>query len=267
MGVVEAAGGVVTTPVVQTAGYDPRMQDCNILLTGATGSLGSRILDRLVSHSAAVTCIARSSALGLPVTQIWEADFEDSEALARVCDSIRTGPVFDSVVFCAGVDSRTGLAGLVQDPLDRALQVNVLAHADIARAAMERRAATKRRCAYRDIVISSMLVEAPAPHSFVYALTKRGLEQIAHSMVADWPELPTHCLILRLGPLGWPMHELAEVDSIELQQRSSIRPPGIADQAVDAIEEYLLNPRGSLDRGASVLRIPDQQLAPEPRGD
>jgi len=154
-----------------------RLEGRGVLLTGATGGIGGAIARELAARGCALTLTGRRDAelvrlvteLG-PPARCFAADLTNLAEVRELLD--HAGPV-DILVACAGLGVSQDLADTSDEALEEAIQINLLAPAALARAAL---APMRQRGAGHIVFIGSVagLVATPV-NSSIYTATKWGL--------------------------------------------------------------------------------------------
>jgi short-subunit dehydrogenase len=163
-----------------------RLEGKTVLLTGATGGLGTAIAGALVDRGATLVLSARKAdALGelsssLPGEhRVAPADLAvDGAAEQLAADA---GQV-DGLVANAGLPGTGVLEAFSPEELQRALRVNLEAPMMLARALAP---GMSERGQGHLVFVSSLSGKAPAPRSAIYAATKFGLRGFALCLRAD----------------------------------------------------------------------------------
>lgn len=203
----------------------------SLLLTGATGFVGSHVADRLADGEARVRCTVRSSSdlrwlEGLPV-EITRADLGEPEALEEALEGIET------VVHAAGVTRATR-----PEAYDR---VNLAGTVRLARAAAA-------RGVERFVFISSLAARGPdgaaGPRS-AYGRSKRKAED--HLAAATPGEVPPEVVVLRPGGVYGPrdtdllpLFRIARKGWLPVPTRSSPLQPIYAADVAEAVRAAAL---------------------------
>jgi len=155
-----------------------------VLLTGATGGLGSALARRLHAGGAALTLTGRRGgvldalAAGLGARAI-VADLAERDQVAWLVE--QAGEV-DVLIANAALPGSGRLASLEQVAIDRALEVNLRAPAALARALAPAMAARGRG---QLVFVGSLSGRAPSAGASVYCATKFGLRGLALSLRAE----------------------------------------------------------------------------------
>ena len=154
-----------------------RLEGRGVLLTGATGGIGGAIARELAARGCALTLTGRRDAelvrlvteLG-PPARCFAADLTNLAEVRELLD--HAGPV-DILVACAGLGVSQDLADTSDEALEEVIQINLLAPAALARAAL---APMRQRGAGHIVFIGSVagLVATPV-NSSIYTATKWGL--------------------------------------------------------------------------------------------
>lgn len=157
-----------------------------VLLTGATGGLGRAIARVLHSRGATVAATGRrEDALEGLRAELGErleplsADLFQADAVAALAE--RAGRV-DVLVANAGLPASGRLDTFASDEIDRALDVNLRAPMQLARALIP---AMVERGEGHVIFVSSLNGKLPAAGTSVYTATKYGLRGFAASLRAE----------------------------------------------------------------------------------
>ena len=157
-----------------------------VLVTGASGGLGQAIARTLHDHGATLVLTARradvleglAAELGAP-TEILPADLSDKETVRALPG--RAGRV-DVLVANAGLPASGPLLEFDHDQIDRALDVNLRAPIQLARALVP---AMVERGDGHLVFISSIAGKVSNPGSSLYSGTKFGLRGFAFGLRED----------------------------------------------------------------------------------
>jgi len=157
-----------------------------VLLTGASGGIGIAIARALHARGAVVIATARredvlselAAELGERV-EVLVADLSDASGVAALPE--RAGRV-DVLVANAGLPGSGALLDFGPDEIDRALDVNLRAPLQLARALAP---AMVERASGHLVFISSLSGKAASPGSSVYSATKFGLRGMALGLSED----------------------------------------------------------------------------------
>jgi short-subunit dehydrogenase len=154
-----------------------RLQGRSVLITGATGGIGSAIARELAARGCALTLTGRrESELQRLVTELgpparcFAADLTKPE---QVRDLLAKADPVDVLVANAGIEIPEDLGDLTDVELDEAIRINLLAPAELARAVL---APMKQRRQGQIVFISSVAgLVATSGNGTVYTATKWGL--------------------------------------------------------------------------------------------
>lgn len=118
---------------------DDSLRDANVLVTGATGFLGSHVVRRLLAAGATVHMIARATSAFdrlsdvLPDIRPWTADIRDATAVERCVTSVRPDLVFHLAAETAGRGWILS-AELGTELLQRSYDINFVGTVNVLRA-------------------------------------------------------------------------------------------------------------------------------------
>lgn len=162
------------------------LADSRVLVTGATGGLGAEIARTLHARGATVVLSGRQTdVLERLRTELGEraevvaADLSDRAAVAALPE--RAGRV-DVLVANAGLSASGALTSFESDQIDRALDVNLRAPIQLARAFMP---AMKDRGFGHLVFISSLSGKVASPGTSLYSATKFGMRGFALALRED----------------------------------------------------------------------------------
>jgi short-subunit dehydrogenase len=181
-----------------------RVAGAHVLLTGATGDIGSKLAVRLARAGARLTLVARGrEALGALAEQVGgrvlASDLTDRDALRGLVERAEAGhgPV-DLLVNNAAVEVIAHVADLTADELEQVVALNLLAPAELCRQVLPGMLA--RRRGYL-VNISSLSGVATFPGLAAYGATKAGLTHLTSGLRADLRGQPVGTLAVELGPV------------------------------------------------------------------
>lgn len=193
----ERSACVVDTGPMHVAGS-------HVLLTGATGDLGSHLAVHLADAGARVTLVARHrdalEALSARVDgHALPADLCDREQrgglVARA--EAAAGPV-DVLVNNAGTETAAHLADLTADDLEQLVALNLLAPAELCRQVLPGMLARGRG---HLVNVSSLAGVGTFPGLAAYGATKAGLTHLTSGLRADLRDGPVGTLAVEIGPV------------------------------------------------------------------
>jgi len=185
-----------------------RVAGAHVLLTGATGDIGSRLAARLARAGADVTCVARGrDALDALATGVGgrpvACDLTDRDALRTLVQRVEAGhrPV-DLLVNNAAVETTAHLADLTADELEQVVALTLLAPAELCRQVLP--GMLEREHGHL-VNISSLAGVATFPGLAAYGATKAGLTHLTSGLQADLRGRPVGTLAVELGPVSSQM--------------------------------------------------------------
>jgi short-subunit dehydrogenase len=157
-----------------------------VLVTGATGGLGAEIARTLHARGATVILSGRQldvlerlkGELGERV-EVVPADLSDRAAVAALVEAAER---VDVLVANAGLSASGGLTSFEPDQIDRALDVNLRAPIQLARALVP---AMKNRGFGHVVFISSLSGKVASPGTSLYSATKFGMRGFALALRED----------------------------------------------------------------------------------
>lgn len=144
-----------------------------VLVTGATGGLGSAVVEQLRSEERSVITVARSHA-------DIEADLTDPAACARVAQT--TGSVYALIHLMGGFASDGMLADTTPETWDRMMNVNLRAAFLTFRAVLPGMLARGRG---RLIAVGSRAGTEPVSGLSAYGVSKAGLVHLIRTIAAE----------------------------------------------------------------------------------
>ena len=242
-----------------------RLARAHVLLTGATGDLGSRLAARLAGAGARVTLVARGrDALGALAERVGgralPADLTDREALRGLVERAEAahGPV-DVLVNNAAVEVIGHVADLTADELEQVVALNLLAPAELCRQVLP--GMLQRRHGHL-VNISSLSGVATFPGLAAYGATKAGLTHLTSGLRADLRGEPVGTLAVELGPVtsemmgritGHAPAAAAFERVLAARLLTMLDPEQVAHRVVDAIERD--RPHLRMPRRAAPLAV------------
>jgi len=162
-----------------------RIEGCRVLLTGASGGLGVATAHALYARGARLVLTARRTdalealAGELGGAEVVPADLSGPEERAALVE--RAGAV-DVFVANAGLPASGRVADFGEEELDRALDVNLRAPLQLARALVP---GMVERGAGHLVFVASLHGKTTSPGSAVYSATKFGLRGFAQGLRQD----------------------------------------------------------------------------------
>jgi uncharacterized protein len=234
----------------------------NVLITGATGGIGQAIGRAFGTRGAKLTLTGRrvdvlESLAGELGARAIGCDLSNRDDVRRLIGE--AGEV-DVLVACAGVPASGELTELMQEQIDRMIEVNLRAPVAIARALAPRMIERRRG---HMVFISSLLGKTASPASSIYSATKFGLRGFALGLRQDLRAYDVGVSVVLPGFIrGAGMFADA---GTELPRGIGTRSPEqVADAVIGAIErnraEVEVAPVG-LRLGASVASVAPQIAA------
>ena len=240
-----------------------RLAGTHVLLTGATGALGSVLAARLADAGAHLSLVARSEdplrsladrVHGLAVP----ADLTDADAPRAVLEAATEarGPV-EVIVHNAGTDAVDELAVTDPDALRRAVLLNLGAPLVLTRLALPSMLARRRG---HIVGISSLAGVATFPGLAAYGATKAGLTQGLDGLRSELRGTPVGTTVVQIGPVDSAM--MGRISAHPPAQRSFARAHALgvlrtlgADEVAEAVVDAVRRERHHvvLPRRARVL--------------
>ncbi len=188
------------------------LRDRHVLLTGGTGTIGTRIAEQLVDRGARVTLVARSAAplvelgrvLGAAVVP---ADLTDPGAPQAVLDLAeqRAGPV-EVVIHNAAVETVGRLDELGPGDVERTVALNLTAPLALTRLLLP---AMLARGTGHLVMVSSLAGVASFPGLAVYGATKAGLTHATAALRLELRGTGVRTTVAEIGPVASTMMERA----------------------------------------------------------
>lgn len=185
-----------------------RLPGTHVLLTGATGTIGSRLAARLAHAGARVTLVARGrAALDSLADEVGAyalpADLSDPDDLAALLPraEAQAGPV-DVLLNNAAVEIAGHLAHSSAEEVARAVTLNLMAPLELTRQVLP--GMLERRRGHL-VAISSLAGVATFPGLAVYGATKAGLTHAMSGVRADLRGTPLRTLTVEIGPVASDM--------------------------------------------------------------
>lgn len=221
----------------------------HVLLTGATGTIGTALAHRLRDGGARVTLLARTPtalqdlALATGGTA-FPADLCDRDTLRGLVDRIeaKDGPV-DILVNNAAADTVGQFTDLTADDLRRTIDLNLTAPLELCRQVLPGMIA---RGSGHLVNISSLAGVATFPGLAVYGGSKAGLTHATSGLRADLRENQIGTLAVEIGPVASEMmdrvaHHRPSAAAFErvlrLRLLTMLDPQVVARRIVAAIEQ------------------------------
>ncbi|MGL5928432.1 MAG: SDR family NAD(P)-dependent oxidoreductase [Dermatophilaceae bacterium] len=187
-----------------------RVTGAHVLLTGATGTLGTALARRFADAGARTTLVARSrdaleelvAGLG-PGAAALPADLTAPTRLAGLVDRAEAGhgPV-DVLVNNAGVETVGHLVDATAGDVADTVALNLVAPAELARQALPGMLDRGRGSL---VNVSSLAGVATFPGMALYGATKAGLTALTAGLRAELRGSPVTTLAVEIGPVTSPM--------------------------------------------------------------
>ena len=242
-----------------------RVAGAHVLLTGATGDLGSQLAARFSDAGARLTLVARGrDALDALVAQVGgralPGDLTDRVTLRGLVARAENhhGPV-DVLVNNAAVEVIGHLADLGADELEQVVALNLLAPVELCRQVLPGMLARRRG---HLVNISSLSGVATFPGLAAYGATKAGLTHLTSGLRADLRGEPVGTLAVELGPVTSEM--MARITGhapaaaafervLAARLLTMLDPEVVARRVVDAVERD--RPHLRMPRRAAPLAV------------
>lgn len=184
------------------------LRDRHVLLTGATGTIGSALAAELAARGARLSLVARGDVAlralahgtgGVAVP----ADLTRADAPASVLTAAEAalGPV-DVLVHNAGVEVLDELADVDPEAARQAVLLNLVAPLVLTRLALP---SMLRRGRGQVVAVSSLAGVATFPGLAVYGASKAGLTHAMAGLRAELRGTPVRTTTAELGPVDSPM--------------------------------------------------------------
>ena len=172
----------------------------SVLITGATGGLGTAIARRLKAEGCTLTLTGRRADVLEPLAKEVDgralvADLSLEDDVARVIDECLD---VDILVANAGLPGNGLLESYSTEQIDRVLAVNLRTPIALARAFGERMLA---RGEGHLVFVSSLSGKSATPLSSLYNATKFGLRGFALGLRADWTPRGIGVSCINPGPI------------------------------------------------------------------
>ncbi|WP_435551976.1 SDR family NAD(P)-dependent oxidoreductase [Natrinema sp. CGMCC1.2065] len=176
--------------------------DGAVVLTGATGTIGSEVATLLCDRDISVVSVGRTEPPG-DIHHV-SADFTAPDTVARAVETLRQSErAFRGAVLCAGVDSFAGGDEFDSEAARTAVQVNAVSQLRLLSGVLDSDLTSCDRL-FRVSLASTDLLSDPAPDAAVYAMSKRTLETGLQFVVEDFPDALAVTAV-RLPYVGVPM--------------------------------------------------------------
>lgn len=213
------------------------LDGASILVTGATGALGSRITRALAARGARLTLTGRRAealaALGIPGAVTVAAELVHKPEPDRVVQAaVDAFGSLDGVVQATGVVAFGPLVDTSDDVLYRLVETNLLAPLRVIRAAIPHLAASTRTPFIA--TVSAVVAENPVAGMTAYSATKAGLTSADRALARELRRDRIHVLDVR------PPHTETGLVDRAIAGTAPTLPPGldpdaVATRIVDAI--------------------------------
>ncbi|MGL5864715.1 MAG: SDR family NAD(P)-dependent oxidoreductase [Dermatophilaceae bacterium] len=187
-----------------------RVNGAHVLLTGATGTLGTALTRAFADAGAHITLVARSrdaldelaATVGAHAITL-SADLTSPTHLTHLVERAEAGhgPV-DVLVNNAGVEAAAHLVDTDTGDIARTVALNLIAPAVLARQALP---GMVRRGRGAVVNVSSLAGVATFPGLALYGATKSGLTALTAGLRAELRGTPVTTLAVEIGPVTSPM--------------------------------------------------------------
>ncbi len=250
-------GGDAVRPARLTDTWRMLLRQRHVLLTGATGTIGTRFAEQLVERGARVTLVARSAG---PLEELGRrlgahalpADLTDPEAPGAVQAGAEraAGPV-DVVVHNAAVETVGRLDELEAGDVERTVALNLTAPLALTRRLLPGMLA---RGAGHVVMVSSLAGVATFPGLGVYGATKAGLTHATAALRLELAGTGVGTTVVELGPVASGMMDRARrhpasgfafARAERLRALRELDPGAVAGAVLDGVEA-----------GRPVVRLP-----------
>lgn len=206
-----------------------------VVVTGASGTVGSALLPVLGRTGGPLVCIGRRRPEAMTEDgRLLRADLavpQQVDAARGTLSGIAATGGVRAVVLAAGVDDRTGFTDVRSQDWQRCMMINAFAQLRILGAA-----ATGHRGPLPVVVWSSDVLDTNRPGSVVYAASKAALEEGVRQATADLPDPGLTALVIRLPDIGVPM------DGVHCPDRDALTPRPLLARAVNAAVAFVEAP-------------------------
>ena len=220
----------------------------HVLLTGATGTIGTQLAEQLAARGARVTLVARTAG---PLADLARrtgahavpADLTDPDAPRTVQESAEdtAGPV-DVVVHNAAVETVGRLDELADGDVERTVALNLTAPLALTRRLLP---GMVGRGAGHLVMVSSLAGVATFPGLGVYGATKAGLTHATAALRVELAGTGVGTTVVELGPVASPMMDRARrhpasgfafARAERLRALRELDPAAVARAVLDAVE-------------------------------
>jgi len=164
----------------------PSKSNRSVLVTGATGTIGSAVLQKLQERDIQAVAVARDgSSLTAPVVT---GDFSRSGSLDQIIDALtELDRTFQGAILCAGVDSYISGKNFDSEACHRALRINATSQISLVMSMLRRQMICTEEV-FRVSLASTAVLSDPVSSGLVYGLTKSALEAGFRFAVEDFPD-------------------------------------------------------------------------------
>ncbi|WP_392543789.1 SDR family NAD(P)-dependent oxidoreductase [Oryzobacter telluris] len=260
-----------------------RLSGAHVLLTGATGTIGSRLATELAARGARLTLVARTApdltALAAPLgAHALPADLTDTDRLPDLLAAAEDhhGPV-DVLVHNAAAESAALLTDVRDGEVARTVALNLVAPLELTRLVLP---SMLRRGHGHVVAVSSLAAVATFPGLTLYGATKAGLSAAMAGLRLELRGTGIGTTTVELGPVASPMMERIATEPTSAAAFGRARSLGVLPlldpddvatavaEAVDADRRHLTLPRRAAPLAAmsqaprSVVRLALTGLRP-----
>lgn len=223
---------------MQTYGAGMQINGSTILVTGASGGLGTAMCRELATRGAKLVVTARRAALLEALAaetgaEVLVADLTDRDDLRRVADRAAS---CDVLVANAGVGQDPPLAELTEDDIDFSIDVNLRAPIVLAHRFATDHIATGRPG--QIVLIGSLAGIAASPGTRMYNATKFGLRGFALSLRQELEDTVVGCTHVAPGFI----RDAGMFADNDLELPQGVRTKAPADVAAGVVKAITTNP-------------------------
>lgn len=211
-----------------------------VLLTGATGGIGTALTDELLERGRHVLALGRDPdrlaalARDRPGMETVLADLEHPPSLATAVEPlIAFGTELEAFVHCAGTSPVAPVADSPTDLWQRVMAINLLSAAELARLCLPALRAARGTV----VLVNAAPGLHGVPHWSAFTASKAGLSELADALRAE--EAVHGVRITSVHPGGTATETLRRVRSDfghPYDPDTCIRPPTLARAIVDVLD-------------------------------
>ena len=183
--------------------YSERM---NVLITGASGGLGSAVCQEFLASGANVIAVERAWKVAAPFATI-SADVSTADGCeSMVKQALEHGPLDALVHLVGGFAGGSGVAETSDETWDKMININLRAAFCCIRAALKPMQAARRG---RIVAIGTRMAVEPSPNFAAYAVSKAALVALVKNVAAEGQKFGVTANVILPSTIDTPANRAA----------------------------------------------------------